>query len=123
MPDLGAKGLMPKIHVRKIAPVVSKVVYQRASLNDPSELTVDVNGSISGTVLNNGVPVEGITCALYFRENRLLIAETKTNSLGRYIFRFLDRNNLKNYYVVCIDTLNTAEPYNYTLVHDHLTPE
>ena len=119
-----AKLLYSSISVKqpKHIPVISSIIYKRASNNDPNELSIDVNGSISGIVKVNGVPIKNANVALYFRDNRCMINDALTDSDGKYIFRNLDRSQLKKYYVVCLDT-NQNSPYNYTLVQDHLSAE
>ncbi len=105
---------------RYLRPVVSPRVYSQPTLLDPNPLSIDVNGSISGVVKIAGVPTEGVRIGLFHRSNMELIATTISSNTGAYIFRFLDRSDLKNYFVTFLDPA-TDPAHNYTLTRDHLT--
>ena len=120
MADLGLKGKQFSGSARYMRPVVSTLVYKRPAVGDPNVLDIDVDGTLSGVVSIAGVPTEGIQMALMYRPNRNTIGLAITNNTGAYIFRGLDRSDMENYLVICLDP-RVAAPWNYTLAKDHLT--
>ena len=119
MADLGAKGIVANrvLHSR---PVVSPLIYKQPAPGDVKALEIDVDGSLSGIVRIAGVPTEGVSLGLFHRSSLNLIARATSNNTGAYIFRGLDRSDLENYFVLCLDP-QTAAVWNYTLARDHLT--
>lgn len=116
--NLGAKGRTVIDLLKR--PVVSQLVYRRPSLKDPHEFSIDVEGVISGVVKINGVNTEGVKLGIYHRSNMNLISTTISSNTGAYSFKYLDRSDLANYYVVCLDPRVSLQ-WNYTLANDHLS--
>lgn len=121
MADLGAIGVIPSkaIYARTI---VSPLVYRPSTKEDPSELSIDTSGTISGVVQVGGVNRQGVHVGLFHRSNMQPVAQAVTSNAGAYSFAGLDKSDLKNYFVVFLDP-NTSAPWNYSLVRDHLTAE
>jgi hypothetical protein len=120
MADLGSIGISRQVIVHAKL-VVSSKIYKTQTPNDINSLSIDANGFISGVVKINGVPTSGVHIGLYYRPNLNLIAQATSDNIGAYIFRGLDRFDLKNFFVVILDPQEDS-PHNYSLVRDHLTP-
>jgi len=67
------------------------------------------NGSISGRVLENGLPVSR-RVMLYDRETGAFIGHTRSNSDGHYSFK--RTNEARTYFIVSIDNNNDGVQYN-----------
>lgn len=75
-------------------------------------------GSISGTVMENGTPVQRWV-RLYYRPSGELVSQVKSGSDGSYQFTDLE-SGVADYVVVALDD-NAGEVYN-ALIADRITP-
>lgn len=71
------------------------------------------NGTMSGTVKENGVAVPFAMVALYYRKNSQLIARTKASATGTFSFQYLEPG-VNEYYAVA-----THNPFN-ALIFDRV---
>lgn len=78
------------------------------------------NGTRSGVVTLNEVPIERVVVRLHWRDNGAVIEQQFTKADGSYIFKGLDPTAAKRYMVTVLDP-NESSPFNYTLTQDHLT--
>lgn len=119
MADLGSVGfaVQSTLAYRK---VVSTAVYAQRTSGDPSLLSIDASGRISGVVRVSGVAQPGVSVGLFYRSSMRLIARATTAADGSYSFDGLNKSDLKAYFIVALDP-NQASPYLFTRAHDHLT--
>jgi hypothetical protein len=86
-------------------------------------LSVDVLGSLSGTVTISGVPLQNCLVLLGYRPTGYIIKTTRTAANGTYSFTGLDRTAISDnsYYVVAVDPNGNATQYN-SLIWDREVP-
>lgn len=97
---------------------------------DPTILTVDTTGCISGTTQVNGVPFGSVLVRLYYRPTGELIAETVSDPITAvYTFCCLQTGS-NDFYVLAIPNNpyppgNTlAPPYSFNIARqDHVVPQ
>jgi hypothetical protein len=91
--------------------------------SDYGLLSVDVLGSLSGTVTISGVPLQNCLVLLGYRPIGCVIKTTRTAANGTYSFTGLDRTAISDnsYYVVAVDPNGNATQYN-SLIWDREVP-
>lgn len=85
-------------------------------------LDTPCNGTRSGIVTLNDVPVANVLVRLYWRENGVMIVQQFTKADGTYLFQGLDPTAGKKYMIMFVDPKEDP-PYNYTLTQDHLAAD
>lgn len=89
-------------------PRLHKVVYGADTLAIDNSVRTG-NGSISGKVLENGLPVSR-RVMLYVRGTGAYVGQVRSDADGSYTFKNTDENLL--YFVVSIDDSNNGVQYN-----------
>lgn len=86
-----------------------RMMQKDVSSNTAGAVAVGGNGSITGRVLENGVPVSR-RVMLYDRSTGAYAGQTRSDSEGSYIFK--RTNELAVYFVVSIDDNNNGVQFN-----------
>lgn len=69
----------------------------------PTLIAIDVTGTFSGVVTEDGVPTPFTWVALYYRPTHVLLARTRTDANGAFSFQNLDKSDLEGYFAVAFD--------------------
>lgn len=98
-----------KMHVGKIPlPISALVSTGNKDLISNSDIRAG-NGSISGRVLENGLPVSR-RVMLYERKTGMYAGQTRSDSDGSYTFKRTNEN--MTYFIVSVDDNNDDTQYN-----------
>lgn len=100
------RPFLAKVNVRRVGAYTSSSASSHLTT---SGLVLTGNGSITGKVLENGLPVSR-RVMLYERRTGVYAAQTRSNKDGDYTFK--RTNEALTYFIVSVDDNNDGVQYN-----------